>query len=70
LCEVENNYGKNPQAEIFYNRRIIACKTIQKAFAANSIQKISIKNMINPAWSGIMQGFMVEIMDGDSSIVK
>lgn len=34
------------------------------------MQSIKIVNMVNPDYSGILQGFLIEVMDSDTSIIK
>jgi len=33
------------------------------------MQSIKIINMVNPDYSGILQGFLIEVMDSDTSII-
>ncbi|KRW99610.1 hypothetical protein PPERSA_03411 [Pseudocohnilembus persalinus] len=69
MCEVQGLYGQNPNTEMYHNKRIATCVKADKSLLSSEIQQVKIINMINPSFAGTFEGFKIEIMDGDSSIV-
>ncbi|KAL4456526.1 hypothetical protein ABPG74_000633 [Tetrahymena malaccensis] len=69
LCNVDDLYGQDPIVEIYHNKRIISCKNLQKKIDSGSLNSVKLINMVNPYYSGFMQGFAVEVLQGNSTIV-
>lgn len=69
MCDVLLLVGAAPQSIVLHNSRIVTCKSVAKTLLTPDTQVVRIVNMVNPGYSGTFNGFKIEIMDSDSSIV-
>lgn len=69
LCDVTGVSGLKPTVKVMYNYRTVTCLNVQKKITALQLQVARIGNMINPSFSGVMQGFTIDILEGSSTVV-
>lgn len=69
MCDIANLIGDNPETRIYHNNRIVGCIKANKDFIQGEEQVVKIPNMVNPNFSGDFNGFKIEIMNGDSSVI-
>lgn len=68
-CDVDGISGTLPDASVQFNQRVTTCSGMQKALLGGEQAVVKIINMQNPDFSGIMSGFMVEILLARSTVV-
>ncbi|EGR31412.1 hypothetical protein IMG5_110280 [Ichthyophthirius multifiliis] len=66
-CDIVGQFGKTAKAILAHNYRTITCQSVNKNITDINIARVI--NMINPDFSGIMQGFKIEVLELDSSLV-
>ncbi|KAL4505422.1 hypothetical protein ABPG72_002484 [Tetrahymena utriculariae] len=67
LCNVQGLTGNDPITTVSFNKRMITCQNVMSLIQGNQV--VRIINMRNPNFSGIMQGFTIEILQGSSTVV-
>ncbi|EAR88802.2 hypothetical protein TTHERM_00262980 (macronuclear) [Tetrahymena thermophila SB210] len=67
LCNVQGLTGNDPITTVSFNKRMITCQNVMNPIQGNQV--VRIINMRNPNFSGIMQGFTIEILQGTSTVV-
>ncbi|KAL4456555.1 hypothetical protein ABPG74_000662 [Tetrahymena malaccensis] len=67
LCNVQGLTGNDPITTVSFNKRMITCQNVMNPIQGNQV--VRIINMKNPNFSGIMQGFTIEILQGTSTVV-